>query len=537
MRAKSHFKKILLAILFLFAVILAVFFYVGISDAEYDREFNLYSLLPEETKAVFSTEEYKSFCNDVLQGDFQYKENFKAFNSKLFNLINQHFIPFTLKLGDVDRSKKEVLVSFHSPYGHSDQVFFAKLNMKGFNALQKYLKRNIEESFPYRLFIYRGEEIRIYTLNSGDFLAFYITPRFFVVSFQKKLIEKVIDTYIDNTSLLKNESFCRNCIETVKNKSTLYLNADSISYGNKDTFTKNISDWMAFDIEMNPKSLLLKGEGTVSDSTGLSLVETLVLQEKTSFNKIAKVPKTTCYLLHYSTSNIQSLFDYCSKSTSVDSVDTMECKANTLLLQEFLAQHITDNLTGIQFKDSTEADSCHTILSLPLKKPLMAKQHLIDLYFSSKRKDKEMPPRRLKWVQGGAHTIYSLPINNVLAQFTGDITKEAKYDYAIVYQNNLLIASQMHSLVSYINFIERNDTLAVDMNEMNQLQLNPEYQLGGYMDLKMLLDKPIHYRGFVLPTFVLFYPNFFKDFKLLYQLAIDDKRTSFNLSFLYAKEE
>ena len=47
--------------------------------------------------------------------------------------------------------------------------------------------------FPSKYFDYKGEEIRIYPMADGRFLAAYFTPDFLVVSFQKRLIEHVID--------------------------------------------------------------------------------------------------------------------------------------------------------------------------------------------------------------------------------------------------------------------------------------------------------------------------------------------------------
>lgn len=536
MKAKINFKKILLATFLLLAILLGCFFYFGISDAEYDKEFNIYTLIPNDTKAVLLTEEYDDVCARMLSDNIKYNKSNSVFDSKLLNLTLQHFTPFTSKLDNKVNQSNEVLISFHSPYSHLDQVFFSKLSRKGYSALQKYLKRNVEESFPYKLFMYRGEEIRIYTMDSGDFLAFYLTPRYFAVSFQKKLIEKVIDTYLDETSLFTNPSFCSNCIETVKNKSNLYLKLDSVVFGKKFAFARNICDWVAFDFQMKSQGIFCDGVSETSDTIAQSLDHVLALQEKTSVSKTPQVPSTTCYLSHWSVSNIQAIFDYYFEyDDTTGSIDFSQSKANTLILQEFLAEHITDNLTGIQFKDSVQADSCHTLMIFPLKEPLMAKQKLIDFYFKAKREDKQMPPRRLKWIHGGAYTIYSLPINQILNQFTGDITSGIDYDYAIVYNNNLLISPQMQSLVNYINFIESSDTLNVLTEDFENLHLKSDYQLSGYMDFDLLLDKPNHYSGFILPSVFLYYSEFFKNFRLFYQFDVKSKETSLDLNFVYKK--
>lgn len=55
------------------------------------------------------------------------------------------------------------------------------------------MEKYCSSSFPSKYFDYKGEEIRIYPMADGRFLAAYFTPDFLVVSFQKRLIEHVID--------------------------------------------------------------------------------------------------------------------------------------------------------------------------------------------------------------------------------------------------------------------------------------------------------------------------------------------------------
>lgn len=47
--------------------------------------------------------------------------------------------------------------------------------------------------YPPKTFDYKGEDIIIYPMADGDFLACYLTEDFLVLSCQKKLIEEVID--------------------------------------------------------------------------------------------------------------------------------------------------------------------------------------------------------------------------------------------------------------------------------------------------------------------------------------------------------
>ena len=52
---------------------------------------------------------------------------------------------------------------------------------------------------------YRGKNIAVYPLGNNDFLAVYSEAGFYVVSYQKSLIEKVIDAREDEEKALSND--------------------------------------------------------------------------------------------------------------------------------------------------------------------------------------------------------------------------------------------------------------------------------------------------------------------------------------------
>ena len=52
---------------------------------------------------------------------------------------------------------------------------------------------------------YRGKTIAVYPLGNNDFLAVYSEAGFYVVSYQKSLIEKVIDAREDEEKALSND--------------------------------------------------------------------------------------------------------------------------------------------------------------------------------------------------------------------------------------------------------------------------------------------------------------------------------------------
>lgn len=65
----------------------------------------------------------------------------------------------------------------------------------------------VSSGYPPKTFDYKGEDIIIYPMADGDFLACYLTEDFLVLSCQKKLIEEVIDIRKTGKSLAADSAF------------------------------------------------------------------------------------------------------------------------------------------------------------------------------------------------------------------------------------------------------------------------------------------------------------------------------------------
>ena len=101
---------------------------------------------------------------------------------------------------------RQLLVSFHHPGTTHDQVIYGRFGNGDISSINKLIQKSIGNTHNPKKQTYKGEEIIIYPIGK-DFLACYIQPGFFAASFQKKLIEQVIDTYQNENSVSQNESF------------------------------------------------------------------------------------------------------------------------------------------------------------------------------------------------------------------------------------------------------------------------------------------------------------------------------------------
>ena len=100
-----------------------------------------------------------------------------------------------------------MLISFHEPDNDRNQVLYCRLGNGDRELIDRFTQKYISSLYPPKKFDYKGEEIMIYPLSDGDFLACYLTPDFMALSFQKKLVEDVIDVYKKGGSLADDSTF------------------------------------------------------------------------------------------------------------------------------------------------------------------------------------------------------------------------------------------------------------------------------------------------------------------------------------------
>lgn len=540
MASRNKVIKTLIVVVISVFLLLSLFFYRGILDAEYDRVFNLYSLIPQDTKVVFSTSEMDRVILRINEADSVNNNKIRVSNSKLLELTNKFFATLSPELQTkVGQEMKNILVSFHEPYGLLDQVFYCNLNKRSFKVLKQFVQQEVSGSFPYKMFMYKGEEIRIYTLETGEFLSFYITPKFFIVSFQKRLIEDAIDAMLNNTSLYQDESFYANCIETIQNPSSLLLKMDDLHFGREVNFSKDITDWMAFDFKFSPKGYFLKGVATLNEELS-SLNHVLKLQNAIQDRPYSILPKGTNYLTQYATGNIQAIFDYNKKSWSEIGSDTLNLEQRntyTLMLQELLAQHIGKDIFTFQFEDTLSSDANTIVLAFHLSQAEKLAKEIEKLTLKTITKGSSGTPLRVssEVIKGVRYTFFPLPINDVFSSFSRMDTSGLG-NIATVYNDCLLISNKKSNLISYLKSVTSGNTLDDFSNTLSQLELKENYQMEGIMDFSKLLRINESVRGISLPSVVYSRADFFKHFKLIYQLAIEKEELFFTMQFLYSSD-
>ena len=146
MTSKNKVINTLIVVVISVFLLLSLFFYRGILDAEYDRVFNLYSLIPQDTKVVFSTSEMDRVILRINEADSVNNNKIRVSNSKLLELTNKFFATLSPELQTkVGQEMKNILVSFHEPYGLLDQVFYCNLNKRSFKVLKQFVQQEVSD--------------------------------------------------------------------------------------------------------------------------------------------------------------------------------------------------------------------------------------------------------------------------------------------------------------------------------------------------------------------------------------------------------
>ena len=225
-------------------------------------EFNLFSLVPSNSIGVLESDNINYFLNDFPQlnysnelGDFQFPG--------LFNFILGGLNEYaTQKAHGLSSRMSRLLVSFHAPGSPRDQVVYFRMGAGDEKLLADMLQERAPGEFQPKKEKYRGKNIYIYPLNNNEFLAVYSGSGFFVASYQKRLIEEVIDAKEDETALSDDEVFSK-VFEKKKSHNflTLYGRTTSMPF-----LQNNNRCWSEFDFHMNSDVVYLTGDTFMPDT-------------------------------------------------------------------------------------------------------------------------------------------------------------------------------------------------------------------------------------------------------------------------------
>ena len=263
MRLKTVAKLSVFVSVLLFCIAVGFYAFTRLDMTERNREVNLYSLVPADCVGVLESDNISYFLNELPSINYG-KElshfQFPGLFEFLLHNLNEYAVQNAHGLSN---QMSHLIVSFHNPGSMNDQVVYFRMGATDQQLLEDMLKEYAPVNFLPKEEKYRGKNIVVYPLGRDEFLASYSGDGFLALSYQKRLIEQVIDAKQDKTSLNEDEVF-KQVLAKKKSYHYLTLYARSAPMPFLDAEDKC---WSEYEFHLNSDVLYLTGETFQADSS------------------------------------------------------------------------------------------------------------------------------------------------------------------------------------------------------------------------------------------------------------------------------
>ena len=508
MKLKLIIRLAVILSLVLLCTAFGVYSFFRLSAEEHRQDFDLFTLVPDDVSAVVETDQLDELVRSI-DGMKCSQDGVFLYASDLFVLLKdelhalQDEAPHGLSI-----QMNKMLLSFHRPDDPTNQVLYFAMGRGDYDLMESFIEKSTSAAFPSKYIDYHGEEIRIYPMVDGRFLSVCLTHNFLVASFQKRLIEQVIDTYHSRHSLAHTKSFKSLPIEAkMQAKARLYVRMTGVSMG-ADSLRKqtDVGDWTVYDLKLEEEAIYCSGVCRDADTANQSFIHLLKQQQPTEVSSGDMYPSTTLLYHNYSLTDKPMTWDFLARYAMVS--DTLSALRWKNFVQEYGGEHV-------QFCLFTDSDSlAHAVAILPLVDKIKANQLLCSLY----------PPKR-------GEKVLTLPDGVLFSGLVGLPHQGPLYlDY---YNDCLLISNRKESLISYQGFIQRQEVIEGDEKyERLQSSLSSTCRFLLVADMAKMLQQPEPFIR-LIPHYFIKNARFFGAFTVAMQLTCADDLAFPNLVLFY----
>lgn len=302
----------------LFCIGIGVYSFTQLSLVNKGKDIHLAAFVPRNCMGVLETDNFNYFMNEFPQtayaGQLDTLQRAGLLNSVLGGLSRYTDSP----AHDWSNQVNRMMISFHEPGSSRNLVIYFQMN----NSQEAFVKSVLQRTghpFEARKEKYRGEDIWIYPVDNGDFVSAYMEDGLLALSYQKRLIEQVIDASKDQTSLDADESFKAIYGPKSSNFMTLYTHSASVPLLDKPESTQV---WSEFDIHLNSEVLYLSGfmyePDSCFQSSLLRLEQVKPSYESESMLIVSGQSRIDSCVSQIASISYHSLFDECISNLSRD---------------------------------------------------------------------------------------------------------------------------------------------------------------------------------------------------------------------------
>lgn len=332
----------------LFCIGVVVYGFARMYDVEEGKDVNLLSLVPADCIGLLETDNLDLLASRMPQ---------TAYADKFDSVCTAGILPvvfddlMTYSGGNthgVGNCMGRLMISFHSASDEKAMVVYFTSSRSGTKLFSEMLQ-NKGIGFRPKTEEYRGKRIVIFPMRDGEFLATYSGHGFVAVSYQKSLIEKVIDTEKDGASLKNDGLFSGVYHDKTANFLTLYTRGTSFP---------SLSDgqqcgWSEFDMHLNSEVFYLSGSMHVPDTCLVTIQDRLTKipsQEADSVLVLSGIEEVDSCISRKTKLLSRSIFDECVMDLSGDAIyaliiDMDKVISNPTLYRDLLPTFVYDHPT------------------------------------------------------------------------------------------------------------------------------------------------------------------------------------------------
>lgn len=319
MQIRSVIKLGVVLSVVLFCIGIAFYGFARLSMADKESRVDVFEFIPKDCAGILETDNIDNFMHGFSQA---------AYSSQLYTLHRAGLMNDILS--DLSRyssaaahglsyQMNHVVFSFHYPHTAMDVVAYFRIGKEGKHQLIEAVKGKHGADFVPKKEIYRGKKIEIYPLSSTKYLSVYTTDGLVVVSYQKKLIEQVIDAVKDNSSLREDSVFTSIHHPQPASFITIYGRTPSVPFLGKES----CHSWSEYDIHLNSEVFYLSGQMKEEQADCLDrmlqAVHTVpVVSEKDSLLVVSGRERVDSCISKVIASPSHTLFDECVSNLSRD---------------------------------------------------------------------------------------------------------------------------------------------------------------------------------------------------------------------------
>lgn len=256
MQIRSVIKLGVVLSVVLFCIGIAFYGFARLSMADKENRVDIFEFVPKDCAGILETDNIDNFMHVFSQAAYSSQLD-TLHRAGLMNDILSDLSRYSSAAAHgLSYQMNHVVISFHRPHTAMDVVAYFRIEKEGKHQLIEAVKGKHGADFVPKKETYRGKKIEIYPLSSTRYLSVYTTDGLVVVSYQKKLIEQVIDAVKDNNSLREDSVFTSIHHTQPASFITIYGRTPSVPFLGKES----CHSWSEYDIHLNSEVFYLSGQ-------------------------------------------------------------------------------------------------------------------------------------------------------------------------------------------------------------------------------------------------------------------------------------